>query len=206
VSIGAPVSEASGPTTKGRDTVKVLVLYGTTEGQTRKIAEFAANRLKSQGDYVMIAEAAEAPWDLRPNEYDAAILAASLHAGIYQQPLVKYAQTHHERLNQMSSAFLSVSLSAAGREPEELKGIADCAERFKRETGWTPTEVHHVAGAFRFTEYDYFKRWVMRLIAWERGVKVGPSQELELTDWDALAKVVDAFRGRAATKQASTAA
>jgi menaquinone-dependent protoporphyrinogen oxidase len=186
--------------------MKFLILYGTTEGQTRKIAEFAADRLKKQGEYVTLAEAAQAPWDLRPNEFDAAILAASLHAGAYQEPLIKYAQTHQARLNHMPSAFLSVSLSAAGREPDELKGIADCAERFKRETGWTPGEVHHIAGAFRFTEYDFFKRWVMRLIAWEKGVKVGPSQELELTDWDALTKIVDGFRGRAAAKQSSTAA
>jgi menaquinone-dependent protoporphyrinogen oxidase len=177
--------------------MKILVLYCTTEGQTRKIAEFISNRLKQQGENVTLTEAAEAPWDLRPNEYDAAILAASLHAGVYQEPLIKFARTHNARLNQMPSAFLSVSLSAAGREPEELKGIAACADRFRQETGWAPTEVHHVAGAFRFTEYDFFKRWVMRLIAWEKGVKIGPSQELELTDWDGLAKIADDFRTRA---------
>ena len=186
--------------------MKTLILYGTTEGQTRKIADYVANHLRKLGNHVTLAEAAEAPWDMRPNDYDAAIFAASLHAGIYQEPLVKFARTHHERLNRMPSAFLSVSLSAAGKEPDELKGIAECADRFKRETGWTPTEVHHIAGAFRFTEYDFFKRWVMRLIAWEKGVKVGPSQELELTDWDALAKIADAFHARGAAKQASTAA
>lgn len=186
--------------------MKTLILYGTTEGQTRKIADFVANRLRKQGDYVTLTDAADAPWDLRPNEYDAAILAASLHAGIYQEPLIKFARSHHDRLNQMPSAFLSVSLSAAGREAEELKGIAECAERFKQETGWTPTDVHHIAGAFRFTEYDFFKRWVMRMIAWEKGVKIGASQELELTDWDALAKIADTFHARAAAKPAPTAA
>lgn len=181
--------------------MKTLILYGTTEGQTRKIADFVANRLRKLGDHVTLAEAVDAPWDTRPNEYDSAILAASLHAGIYQEPLIKFARTHHERLNQMPSAFLSVSLSAAGKETDELKGIAECADRFQQETGWTPTEIHHIAGAFRFTEYDFFKRWVMRLIAWEKGVKIGPSQELELTDWDALAKIADAFHARAAAER-----
>ncbi len=186
--------------------MKTLVLYGTTEGQTRKIAEFVANRLKQRRDNVTLAHVADAPSDLRPDDYDAAILAASLHAGIYQEPLIKFARAHQERLNLMPSMFLSVSLSAAGKEPEELRGIAECAERFKRETGWA-AEVHHVAGAFRFTEYDFFKRWVMRLIAWEKGVKIGPSQELELTDWDALAEIADDFRTRAASpRKASTVA
>ncbi|MEQ1865525.1 MAG: flavodoxin domain-containing protein [Micropepsaceae bacterium] len=186
--------------------MKILIVYGTTEGQTRKIADFVVNRLKQQGETVTLTDATDAPWDLRPNEYDAAILAASLHAGVYQGPLINYARTHQARLNQMPSAFLSVSLSAAGRDAGELKGIADCADRFKRETGWTPTEIHHVAGAFRFTEYDFFKRWVMRLIAWEKGVKIGHTQELELTDWDALAKIVDGFRARAAAAHKTSSA
>ena len=186
--------------------MKTLILYGTTEGQTRKVADFIADRLRKLGDQVTLAEAADALRDLRPNEYDTAILAASLHAGFYQEPLVKFAHTHHACLNQMSSAFISVSLSAAGRDPDDLKGIAECADRFKQETGWTPAEVHHVAGAFRFTEYDFFKRWVMRLIAWEKGVKIGASQELELTDWDALAKVADTFHARAAAGRRATPA
>ena len=186
--------------------MKVLILYGTTEGQTRKIAEFVDARFRQRGDLVMLTEAADAPGDLQPDDYDAAILAASLHAGIYQEPLVGFARTHHARLNQMPSMFLSVSLSAAGHDPDDLKGMTECAERFKQETGWTPTEVNHVAGAFRFTEYDFFKRWVMRLIAWEKGVKIGSSQELELTDWDALAKIADTFRTRAAASLRSNSA
>jgi len=96
----------------------------------------------------------------------------------------------------MPSVFISVSLSAAGTDPEDLKGIADCADRFKADTNWTTAPVHQVAGAFRFTEYDFFKRWVLKLIAWEKGVKIEPGKDVELTNWDALAATVDAMRAR----------
>jgi menaquinone-dependent protoporphyrinogen oxidase len=87
-----------------------------------------------------------------------------------------------------------------------LKGIADCAERFKADTRWTTSEVHHVAGAFRFTEYDFFKRWVMKLIAWEKNAKVEPGKDLELTNWEALSATIDAMRARfAGTKARKTA-
>jgi menaquinone-dependent protoporphyrinogen oxidase len=176
--------------------MKILMLYATTEGQTRKIAEFIANKLKSYGDTVALRDATAADGiDLR--DYDAAILAASLHAGHYQPALIQFARSNSGWLNQLPSAFISVSLSAAGLDPQDLKGIATCAELFKTETGWTKAEVHHVAGAFRFTEYDFFKRWVMKLIAWEKDVKVEPGKDLELTNWDKLAATVDAFRARA---------
>lgn len=177
--------------------MKILVLYGTTEGQTRKIADFVTTKLKDRGDVVAMIDATDVPADFVPEDYDAAILAGSLHAGLYQKPLAYFAHKHHEALNKMPTAFLSVSLSAAGKDPEDLKGMTVCADLLLKDTGWKPSEVHHVAGAFRFTEYDFFKRWMMKVIAWERGMKTAGVIELELTDWDALAKLIDAFHEHA---------
>ncbi len=176
--------------------MKILLLYGTTEGQTRKIAEFVAKRLRDIGDAVTLIDATGDTTLVDLRAYDAAVIAASLHAGQYQNPVVHFARVNHAWLNMMPTAFISVSLSAAGTDPEDLKGIADCAERFKAETGWTTPAVHQVAGAFRFTEYDFFKRWVLKLIAWEKGVKVEPGKDVEFTNWDALAATIDAMRAR----------
>lgn len=176
--------------------MKTLILYGTTEGQTRKVCEFIAKRLGDIGDAVTLADATGNTTLVDLRAYDAAIIAASLHAGQYQSPVAHFARTNHAWLNRMPTAFISVSLSAAGTDAEDLKGIADCAERFKADTGWTTPAIHHVAGAFRFTEYDFFKRWVLKLIAWQKGVEVEPGKDVELTDWDALAATVDAMRAR----------
>lgn len=186
--------------------MKIFVLYGTTEGQTRKIAEFVAAKLKSYGDVVTLLDATASTDSVDLRDYDAAILAASLHAGQYQAPVVHFARANHAWLNQIPSAFISVSLSAAGTDPEDLKGIAACAEKFMTDTAWSKAEIHQVAGAFRFTEYDFFKRWVMKLIAWQKDVKVDPDKDLELTNWDALSALVDAFRARIAPARANASA
>ncbi|NOT40511.1 MAG: protoporphyrinogen oxidase [Alphaproteobacteria bacterium] len=178
--------------------MRFLVLYGTTEGQTRKIADFVTTKLKDRGDIVAMIDAADVPWDMRPQDYDAAILAGSLHAGVYQTPLIHFARKHHEALNNMPTAFLSVSLSAGRKDAEDLRGMTACADRFQKDSGWKPSEVHHVAGAFRFAEYDFFKHWMMKVIAWERGMKTAGVVELELTDWDALRHIVGSFHERAA--------
>jgi menaquinone-dependent protoporphyrinogen oxidase len=172
--------------------MKILVLYATTEGQTRKIAVFVAKQL--DGDAVSLVDAAEAPPDLKPASFDAVILAASLHSHAYQLSLITFARDHHARLNAMASLFISVSLTAAGKDADEKKGLDACTDVFKAETGWLPLQTLHVAGAFRFTKYDFFKGWVMRLIAWEKNVKVDPAGDLELTDWQALARDIRTFR------------
>jgi menaquinone-dependent protoporphyrinogen oxidase len=85
-----------------------------------------------------------------------------------------------------SAAFVSVSLSAAGTDEDDVKGLAQCVSDFTRRTGWTPATVHHAAGAFRYTQYDFFKRWALKYIAWRKGAPTDTSQDCELTDWPAL--------------------
>ena len=172
--------------------MKILILYATTEGQTRKIAEFITKELK--GDDVTLVDAADTHPKPGPQGFAGAILAASLHAHKYQRSILTYARDHHAALNQIPSLFISISLSAAGDDPRDLKGIADCAEEFKAETGWSPAKVLQVAGAFRFTKYDFFKGWVMRMIAKSKGVKVDAHEDLELTNWKTLAADIAAFR------------
>jgi menaquinone-dependent protoporphyrinogen oxidase len=61
--------------------VNVLVLYGTTEGQTGKIARLTADRLTAHGHAATPVEAAAAAPGLDPHAFGAAVIAASLHAG-----------------------------------------------------------------------------------------------------------------------------
>ncbi|MCE9523777.1 MAG: protoporphyrinogen oxidase [Alphaproteobacteria bacterium] len=176
--------------------MNILVLYGTTEGQTRKVCAFIAERLRAKGDVVTVVNAAApgAPFDLR--DFQAAIVAASIHVGQYQSAVVEFARVHHASLNHMPSAFVSVSLSMVDSDAEELLSLATITENFKAYTGWTNAEIHHVAGALRVGAYDFFKRWVMRLVAWEKKLKLEPGKDLELTDWEALAVTVDGLHAR----------
>ena len=176
--------------------MKILILYGTTEGQTRKIAGFTAARFRDAGDSVTLIDATQDTTAVNLRDYDATIIAGSLHVGRYQSSVVHFARANHATLNAMPSAFISVSLAAAGTDPEDVQGIATCADHFKSETSWTTADIQHVAGAFRFAEYDYFKRLAMRLIAWRKGVHVEAGKDLELTDWEALAASVDSLRDR----------
>lgn len=170
----------------------VLIVYGTTEGQTRKIAEFMAERVRRHGHEVEIHDATAVPARLDVGASAAVIVAGSLHMGRHQGALEHFVRHHHATLDRLPGAFVSVSLAAAG-DAEDRRDAQGCADQFLGATGWRPTRTHLVAGAFRYTQYDFFKRWIMRRIAREKGMSTDTSHDLELTDWDDLARFVDDF-------------
>ena len=165
--------------------MKILVLYATTDGQTRKIARHVADGLADKGHGVELLEARDGE-GLELARFDRAILAGSLHAGGYQAALASFARSHAAALNAMPTLFLAVSLSAAGDDAEDWAGLRKCLDEFHSETGWTPTHSAHVAGAFRFSEYGFFRAWVMKRIAAQKDASVDPHQDREYTDWAAL--------------------
>ena len=165
--------------------MKILVLYATTDGQTRKIARHVADGLADRGHGVELLEASDGQ-GLDLSRFDRAILAGSLHAGGYQAALAGFARDHAAALNAMPTLFLAVSLSAAGDDAEDWAGLRACLEEFHRETDWTPSRTAHVAGAFRFSEYGFFRAWAMKRIAAQKDSSVDPHQDKEYTDWAAL--------------------
>lgn len=169
--------------------MKALVLYGTTDGQTRKIARFVSDFLFHQGHSVELLCAADADGPAMAR-FDAVIVAGSVHAGGYQADLIDVVRGVAAGLEAIPNLFLSVSLTAAGKDPDDWAGLQKCVDGFVLATGWTPHQVAHVAGAFRFTKYDFFRSWAMRWIAREKGEDVDPNADKEYTDWAALKQVV----------------
>ena len=170
--------------------MKILIVYATTDGQTRKIAQFAADHLAESGHTVELLQAADADRvDLA--RFGGVIVAGSVHAGGYQKDLLEFAKDHAKPLTKMGGLFVSVSLSAAGTDEQDWTGLRACVTEFTKTTGWTPARVEHVAGAFMFTHYDFFRSWAMRWIAAQKGETVSRDEDKEYTDWAALTAMLE---------------
>jgi len=180
--------------------MRVLIVYGTTEGHTRALSHFAASALEAAGRPTAVEPAGSEAAYPDPNPYDAVILAGSLHVGRYQAPLAAYARAWHEVLNAKPSAFISVSLCAAGINPHDWESAEDCFVRFQHETLWTPKAVHQAAGAIRYSQYDFFKRLALQFIASQRGEAVPTARHHDLTDYAALSSFVVDFAGAGADR------
>lgn len=187
--------------------MRVFILYSTTEGHTRRLAQFAATRLTELLHEAPVHDAAQSA-ELGVAGFDAALLLASVHRGRFRRSFTAFARENHDALSGMPSALVSVSLSAAGREPSDMAGLRACVERLERDTLWHPVATCHVAGAMPFSRYGFFMKLVMRSIARKRGHLVDTSKDYDLTDYAAFEEFIDRFAASAlaATREAMAAA
>ncbi|CAN5213526.1 N/A [soil metagenome] len=181
--------------------MRVLIVYGSIFGQTRKVAEFIAERLRAGSATVEVAEAAEAP---APAGFDGVIVASSVRMAAYRPSVVRYVQTHRAVLGGRSAALVSVSMAAANldhpataRREAARKELDRTLVSFGQKTGWSPVNVCHVAGALPYTRYDFITRWIMKRIAAGQGHDTDTSRDFEYTDWADVASFADAFANAA---------
>jgi menaquinone-dependent protoporphyrinogen oxidase len=169
--------------------VRYLLIYGTTEGQTRKIAEFCSDRLAEAGYQVEIHDSRRRMVHLDISSFDAVILAGSVHQRTHQETLTNFVIAHRAQLQKIPTLLISVSLSIAFENGE------DEAKNYVREfvdyTGFEPNDVALVAGALRFDQYDYYMNQIVEHVVLDNREDI--SEDREFTDWNVLGDTVDAF-------------
>lgn len=175
--------------------MSVLVFYATVEGHTEKIARHLAARLEKAGLRVEVASADQAGF-CDPGTYEAAIMCAPIHIGRYPSSFVSFVSNWKASLQAVPDALVTVSLAIASEIEEERSEARAYPQRLIEQTGWKPDETFDVAGALKYTEYDFFRRWIMRRIAGKEGGPVDTSKDHELTDWAALDAFADSFAAR----------
>ncbi len=165
---------------------RVLVVYGSTDGQTRRIAERMAAVLVSQGLEAEIVDSAKAPADLAPGDFDAALVLGSVRMGKHQQALADFVGKFRVELDAIPNAFISVSLSAGRNKPSAQREVAKTFQHFIDRTGWRPNAQVAVAGALPYSRYSLRIRLVMKFISWMTGGDTDTSRDYEYTDWESV--------------------
>jgi menaquinone-dependent protoporphyrinogen oxidase len=164
---------------------RVLILYGTTEGQTARIAEALASAIRGQGAVVDLVDAAKK--EPSPEGYDGVVVAASVHAGGYQRSVRHWVRSHADGLRTRRTAFVSVCLGVLQHDPQVDRELAMIRDRFLAATGWRPDLVKVVAGGLPYTKYNWIKRWMMRRIVRKAGGDIDTRRDYEYTDWNDVA-------------------
>lgn len=172
--------------------MKLLIAYASSEGHTRKIARFLMDRAAEAGHSVELLPVAEAA-EIDIARFDRVILAASVHVGHYQRAMTDFAAREVGPLSRVPTLFLSVSLAAAGHDAEDWQGLDRIVSDFMAATGWKPGRVEQIAGAYKPSEYDIFRRFVMRRIVAAEDPGADPDADREYTDWAALGGLLDAW-------------
>jgi menaquinone-dependent protoporphyrinogen oxidase len=168
---------------------KILITYGTTEGQTAQIADHLAGVIRDRGleaETMNLKQSA----DVSVAGYDAVIIGGSVHMGKHQEEVVDFVRKNRADLARLPSAFFSVSLAANG----DLANAEAYVENFAQQAGWRPTKVGLFSGALLYRQYGFIKRYMMKRIVRDKpGMRTDTSRDYVYTDWDQVRRFAEDF-------------
>jgi menaquinone-dependent protoporphyrinogen oxidase len=183
---------------------RILVIFGTTDGHTRKVAQRLSEAFCEQRMEVEVVEAGTI--DVTPNDYAAVVVCASVHAGGYQKAIVQWVGRYRDALRLRPTAFVSVCLGILQKDRKVEEELGAIIDRFLTVTGWQPTFIKKVAGALLYRQYGLIKRWVMKRIVSKAGGDTDTSRDYEYTDREDLRAFAKAFVAAAAVDRSPSAA
>jgi menaquinone-dependent protoporphyrinogen oxidase len=171
--------------------MRCLIVYGTDQGHTRKIAHHIGRVIQERGNDVRLANARKLPEATALDQFDAVIVGGSLHTWKFQQEVVGFVRSHLPELQIKPSAFFGVSLSEADPDPGRHLQMTLSFDAFFQETGWQPAHHASFAGAIPENRFS----WLMRLF-WQRLER----RRFDYTDWDAVTRFATEFADTAAAR------
>lgn len=181
--------------------MNILILYATLEGQTEKIAERIASRIRNNAHKVVTQATDHLPADFKLDSYDAAIIGGPIHMGRYPKPLKKFVAKHHDWLNSKPSALFTVCMAINSQLPASRQEAENYGDKFRKETQWHPAQSVIFAGAVKFTQYGFLTRYIMKRISKHEGGNTDTSQDHEYTNWEAVEQFAEQFAEKLAAVQ-----
>jgi menaquinone-dependent protoporphyrinogen oxidase len=167
----------------------ILIVYSTTDGQTRKICERLRALIEQQSHRVALVAVAEAA-DGDLAAYDKIVVGASIRYGRHRRQAVDFMQRNAALLNSKPGAFFSVNVVA--RKPDKNQPHTNpYVRKLLRRLAWRPGQAAVFAGKIDYPRYGILDRQVIRFIMWLTNGPTDPGAVVEFTDW----REVEAFAG-----------
>ena len=158
-----------------------LIIYSSIDGHTKKIsAKIAENLIDRKNiDLVPLSEVKA----LSLNNYQQIIIGASIRYGNYRKALFEFIEKNLEDLNEKENAFFSVNVVA--RKSEKNKAESNpYVNKFLKATKWKPKNIDVFAGVVDYPAYNFFDKFMIRLIMWITSGPTDTKARFEFTDWD----------------------
>lgn len=170
--------------------MKTVILYLTTDGQTKKIADRIAEKL-SDCTLVSLRDSAAVSAANLAN-FEQIIVGASIRYGHFDPILEKFIAQNSEVLNAKKSAFFSVNLTA--RKPNRNTPQTNTYTRkLLARIAWQPKLVEVFAGALFYPRYTWFDRTMIRFIMKITKGDTDTSKEYEYTNWQKVDDFAENF-------------
>ena len=166
---------------------KRLIIYSTTDGQTKLICEKikSLSRFSDKTKIISIYQAENE--NLLP--YEIIIIGASIRYGKHNPAVLNFVKENIKTLNEKKSAFFSVNVVARKNE-KNLPETNPYMIKFLKLVKWNPNKKAVFAGKIDYPKYGFFDRQIIRLIMFITKGPTDTSKSYEFTDWSKVSDFV----------------
>ena len=166
---------------------KRLIIYSSTDGQTKLICEKIKNisRFSDKTKIISIYQAENE--NLLP--YEIIIIGASIRYGKHNPAVLNFVKENIKTLTEKKSAFFSVNVVARKSE-KNLPETNPYMIKFLKLAKWNPNKKAVFAGKSDYPKYGFFDRQIIRLIMFITKGPTDTSKSYEFTDWSKVSDFV----------------
>ncbi|MBL8197794.1 MAG: menaquinone-dependent protoporphyrinogen IX dehydrogenase [Chromatiales bacterium] len=169
---------------------RILIIYSTTDGHTRKIGK-RLQQVDAQAGHEAVLVSVDDEMQVDLASFDKIVIGASIRYGLYKPAIIDFVVRNKQVLDSKPSAFYSVTVvarTAEKREPDANPYM----QKFFRQTAWQPKELAVFAGKLDYPRYRFIDRQLIRLIMLMTKGPTDSKAVIEFTDW----QQVEAFGRR----------
>ena len=159
---------------------KTLIIYSTTDGQTKRICDRIIDFSKNKSDTTLFAIENAFQIDLAP--FSKIIIGASIRYGKHNPLVFEFIKLNKEELEKKSTAFFTVNVVARKKE-KNLPETNPYMKKFLELSGWQPNKLAVFAGRIDYPSYRFFDRLIIRFIMFITKGPTDVTQTYEFTDW-----------------------
>ncbi|TNF99003.1 MAG: menaquinone-dependent protoporphyrinogen IX dehydrogenase [Gammaproteobacteria bacterium] len=160
---------------------KIVIIYSTTDGHTKKICQHLQQAVESQNHQVtLVSINDETAIDIK--SFEKIVVGASIRYGKHNPKVYEFIKRNLQILDSKPNAFFSVNVVA--RKPEKNQPDTNpYLKKFLKQIPWKPKKLAVFAGKIDYQRYSVMDRLIIRMIMWITKGPTDPKTSIEFTNW-----------------------
>tara|TARA_B100000941_G_scaffold159251_1_gene113226 strand:+ start:1017 stop:1538 length:522 start_codon:yes stop_codon:yes gene_type:complete len=167
-----------------------LIIYSTTDGQTKKICETIKNNSLNKNSYEVVS--VDEAFQKEIEKYDKIIIGASIRYGRHSPKVYKFIKNNKNILEKKKSAFFSVNV-VARKQDKNTPDTNPYIRKFLKKSSWQPIKLGVFAGKIDYPSLSFINKNVIRFIMLITSGPTNTKNTYEFTDWQGVKKFIEEF-------------
>ena len=167
-----------------------LIIYSTTDGQTKKICETIKNNSLNKNSYEVVS--VDEAFQKEIEKYDKIIIGASIRYGRHSPKVYRFIKNNKNILEKKKSAFFSVNV-VARKQDKNTPDTNPYIRKFLKKSSWQPIKQGVFAGKIDYPSLSFINKNVIRFIMLITSGPTNTKNTYEFTDWQGVKKFIEEF-------------